>query len=127
MLRLPLKPVLIADAAVCALFFTVCVFDAHLLSPALGLPEAVIRAAGWICLPVAAALTFLASQAVPNAALLRLIAAGNLGWVAASFAVVAIFAATLTSVGLALVIGQAVAVLVVALVEWQGARTPSAA
>lgn len=124
---LNLRTVLIADAAVCALFFVVGVFDAHLLSPLLGLPESVIRAAGWICLPVAALLGFLASQAQPSRALLSLVAVGNLGWVVASLAVLVTFSETLTTLGIAIVIAQAIAVLGVAAIEWQGARQSVAA
>lgn len=122
MFRLPLKTVLVADAAVCALFFGACTFATGAIAALLGLPQAVILAAGLICLPVAVALAFLASQAVPNRALLGFIAIGNLGWVAASLAVAATFAAMLTPLGWAVVIGQAAAVLVVALIEANGAR-----
>jgi hypothetical protein len=122
MFNLPLKIVLAADAAVCTIFFAACTFATGPIAVLLGLPAMIVLAAGLICLPVAAALAFLASQTVPNRALLSFIALGNFGWVAASFAVASVFAATLTPVGWAVVIGQALVVLAVAGIEMQGAR-----
>src|SRR3546814_20092115 len=62
-----------------------------------------------------------ALQEAPNPALVKLIALGNLGWVAASFAVVATFAAQMTGLGIVVVVAQAFAVLGFAILEWKGA------
>lgn len=124
---LTLKRVLLADAVTCALVFVIGVFDAYLIAPIVGLPEGVIQIAGWICLPVALLLGFLALQAQPSRGLVQFVALGNLGWVAASFAVLATFAATLTSIGAAIVAAQAIGVLVFALLEIRGARTVATA
>jgi hypothetical protein len=61
---------------------------------------------------------------VPNAGLVKLIAIGNLGWVSASFAVVAVFAEQMTAIGVAVVVAQALGVLVFAALEWKDARVP---
>ena len=60
-------------------------------------------------------------------ALVKLIALGNLGWVAASFAVVVIFAAAMTGLGIAVVVAQAFAVLGFAFLEWKAVATPRVA
>lgn len=124
---LTLKRILLADAVTCALVFVVGVFDAYLIAPLMGLPESVIQIAGWICLPVALLLGFLALQAQPSRGLVQFVALGNFGWVAASFAVVAAFASTLTGIGTAIVIAQAIGVLAFALLEMRGARAVATA
>ena len=65
-----------------------------------------------------------ARQAVPSVALVKFIAIGNLGWVAASFAVTATFAAQMTGPGVAIVIAQAFGVLGFAILEWKVAAAP---
>ena len=69
----------------------------------LGLPAQVVAIGGWICLAAALLMIVAARQAVPATALVKLIALGNLGWVAASFAVIAAFAAQMTGLGIAAV------------------------
>ena len=61
---------------------------------------------------------------MPNPALVKLIALGNLGWVAASFAVIATFAAQMTGLGVAVVAAQAFGVLGFAILEWKDAGVP---
>ncbi len=124
---LTLKRVLLADAVTCALVFVVGVFDAHLVAPLLGLPESVVQIAGWICLPVALLLGALALQAQPSRPLVQFVALGNLGWVAASLAVLAAYAGSLTGIGTAIVIAQALGVLVFAMLEFRGARAAATA
>ena len=62
-----------------------------------------------------------AAQTGPNPALVKLIAIGNLGWVAASLAVAAAFVSQMTGIGLAVVVAQALGVLAFAILEWKGA------
>ncbi|HMO75530.1 MAG TPA: hypothetical protein PKD99_03195 [Sphingopyxis sp.] len=122
-----LKSILILDAVTCAGVFALGLLAAAPVGALLGLPASVVAIGGWICLAAALAMLAAARQAVPNAALVRLIALGNLGWVAASLGVVAVFAAQMTGLGIAVVIAQAVAVLGFAIVEWKGAgATPNA-
>jgi hypothetical protein len=120
-----LKNVLAADAATCALVAVIGIFDAPLIAPLLGLPEAVVSIAGWICLPVAILLGFLVAQ--PSKALLNLVVFGNVGWVLASVGVLALLGSSMTGVGIATTVAQAIGVLVFALLEARCARQLAAA
>ena len=64
---------------------------------------------------------FVAGQKNPSRTLANLIAVGNLGWVAASFAVLAMFAGQMSWTGIAILIVQAIVVLELALFEAKGA------
>ena len=121
---LNLKNILIADAITCTGVFAVGLLAANPVGVLLGLPASVVAIGGWICLAAALLMIVAARQVVPSAALVKLIALGNLGWVAASFAVVATFAAQMTGLGIAVVIAQAFAVLGFAILEWKDAGVP---
>ena len=116
-----LKNILIADAVTCTGVFAIGLLAATPVGALLGLPANVVAIGGWICLAAALLMVVAALQKAPNAALVKLIALGNLGWVAASFAVVATFAAAMTGIGIAVVVAQAFAVLGFAILEWKGA------
>jgi hypothetical protein len=103
--------------------FVFCVFATATVATLLGLPSDVVTVAGWIGLPSALLMLFVASQKVPSKGLANLIAVGNLGWVLASFAVLAIFAGQMTAFGIAVVIVQAIGVLLFAIYEAKGAAT----
>lgn len=115
-----LKPVLIADAITCVGVVALCLGTTTFVANALGLPANIVTIAGLICVAAALPMFLAAAQKVPNAALVKLIAVGNIGWVAASFAVVAGFAGQMTGVGIVVAIAQAFAVLGFAIVEWKG-------
>ena len=121
---LNLKNILIADAITCTGVFAIGLLAAAAVGALLGLPASIVAIGGWICLAAALLMIVAARQAVPSAALVKLIALGNLGWVAASFAVVATFAAQMTGLGIAVVIAQAFAVLLFAILEWKDAGVP---
>lgn len=121
---LNLKNILIADAITCGGVFAAGLLAATPVGALLGLPTNVVAAGGWICLAAALLMVIAAAQKVPNAALVKLIAIGNLGWVAASFAVAAFFAEKMTAIGLAIVVVQALGVLVFAALEWKDAAVP---
>lgn len=116
-----LKNTLIIDAVTCAGLFLLCVFGTATVAALLGLPSEVVTVAGWIGLPSAALMLFVAAQRAPGRGLANLIAVGNIGWVAASFAVLAIFAGQMTWVGIGVVAVQAIVVLDFALLEAKGA------
>jgi len=118
-----LKNTLIIDAITCTALFVLCVFATATVAALLGLPSEVVTVAGWIGLPSALLMLFVANQKEPSKGLANLIAIGNLGWVAASFAVLAIFAGQMTA--LAIVIVQAIGVLVFAIYEAKGAAALS--
>ncbi len=123
---LNLKNVLVADAITCGGVFAVGLLAAAPVGALLGLPASVVAVGGWICLAAALLMVVAARQAVPNPALVKLIALGNLGWVAASFAVVATFSAQMTGLGIAVVVAQAIGVLGFAILEWKDAGVPRA-
>lgn len=116
-----LKNTLIIDAITCTGLFVFCVFATATVAALLGLPSELVTVAGWVGLPSAVLMLFVASQKVPGKGLANLVAAGNLGWVIASFAVLAIFASQMTALGIAVVIVQAIGVLVFAIYEAKGA------
>lgn len=116
-----LKNTLLVDAVTCAGLFILCVFATATVAALLGLPSDVVTVAGWIGLPSALLMLFVATQKAPSKGLANLIAVGNLGWVAASFAVLAIFAGQMTWLGIAVVAVQALVVLDFALLEAKGA------
>ena len=118
-----LKNTLIIDAITCTGLFVFCVFATATVATLLGLPSEVVTVAGWIGLPSALLMLFVANQKIPNKGLANLIAIGNLGWVIASFAVLAMFAGQMTAIGIAVVIVQAIGVLVFAIYEAKGAAT----
>lgn len=124
---LTLKNILIADAITCAAVFALAVLATAFVAPLLGLPTAVVAVAGWICLASALLMAFLASQKTPNRPLVNLVALGNVAWVAASIAVLAIFAAQMTWLGIALTVAQAIIVLDFAIFEARGAKTQAKA
>lgn len=116
-----LKNTLIIDAITCTGLFVLCVFATATVATLLGLPSEVVTVAGWIGLPSALLMLFVAYQKEPSKGLANLIAVGNLGWVIASFVVLAIFADGMTGLGIAVVIVQAIGVLVFAIYEARGA------
>ena len=118
-----LKTVLVLDAITCAGVFAVGLLAAAPVGELLGLPANVVAIGGWICLAAALLMVIAARQAVPSPALVKLIAIGNLGWVAASLGVVGTFSATMTGLGIAVVIAQAVGVFAFAVLEWKAAAT----
>lgn len=116
-----LKTVLIVDAVTCTVLFLACVFGTATVASLFGLPSGVVTVAGWIGLPSAALMLFVARQKVPNKGLANLIAIGNLGWVAASFAILGVFAGQMSWLGIVIVTVQALVVLDLALLEAKGA------
>lgn len=116
-----LKYVLIIDAITCTGLFVLGVFATATVAALLGLPSEVVTVAGWIGLPSAALMLFVARQKMPSKGLANLIAVGNLGWVAASFGILAVFAGQMTWVGIIVVAVQALIVLDLAFFEAKGA------
>lgn len=118
MRNISLKNALALDAASCALFFALCAGATGTVAGLLGLPAAIVAAAGWICLPVAALLAFLALS--PVRPLLLAVVVGNTGWVLASLAVWLVHFDALTALGHAVIIAQAIAVELFVILEWRG-------
>ncbi|MDK2760969.1 MAG: hypothetical protein KYX64_06375 [Sphingopyxis sp.] len=116
-----LKNTLIIDAITCAVLFVTCVFATATVAALLGLPSEVVTVAGWIGLPSALLMLYVSSQKMPSKGLANLIAVGNLGWVAASLAIIAVFAGQMTWLGIVVVAVQAAVVLDLAIFEVKGA------
>ena len=117
-----LRRVLALDAASCAALGLLLCLDGAALSPLLGLGERLLFGAGLLLLPLAAFIGWLASRPAPPSRLVWLVIAGNFAWTAESFLLIETEAARITPLGTAFVAAQAVAVLVVALLEYAGLR-----
>lgn len=116
-----LKNTLTVDGITCGALFLLCVLGTSFVASLLGLPARIVTIAGWILLPSALLMVFVAAREVPNRALANLIALGNLAWVAASFVIITIFARQMTGLGIVLVAAQALGVLRFAILEAKGA------
>lgn len=119
-----LGAVLLFDAATCLAMGVALLALADLLASFLGLPVALLRWAGALLLPCAALMAIAGRRVPPPRALVMLIVAGNLAWVAAS-AYVAAALPGIAAAGQVVVIVQALAVLVLAVLEWRGAAAPA--
>ncbi|MGE0331423.1 MAG: hypothetical protein AB7P37_12080 [Ramlibacter sp.] len=113
--RLPLRGVLAFDASTGIIMGLLLSLMPVPLSAWLGLPAALLLAAGLLLFP-SAALMLLAS-ARPHILLVSLVVFGNVAWVAASALVLVMMGPTV--LGTVFVAGQAVVVAVLAWVEWQ--------
>lgn len=113
-----LSQILALDAATCTAVFALGVLATAPVAGLTGLPEPVLNAGGWICLAAAALLAWLAFR--PSRGLLRLAIAGNIGWVAASIAVWIAYSSSLTALGHAIVIAQAIGVAGFVFLESRG-------
>ena len=87
-----------------------------------GIPAAWLQVAALVVLGAASLAAWLASRAVPPEGGVKLLAAGNFAWVAASLWVAFGAGLPLTALGLGWVLAQALVVLVMAELEWAGAR-----
>lgn len=121
-----LRLVLGADAVSCAAMGIVLLTAAGPLSGLFGLPEALLRGAGLVLMPFAAGLAALALRThLPQMAVVAVIGL-NLLWVADSVLLLVSGWCQPTMAGVAFVLAQAVAVLVVTELEWVGMRRSEA-
>jgi hypothetical protein len=115
-----LRRVLLVDAATCVATGALLALDAALLSRLLGLPQALLFYAGASLFPCAALMLWVALREPLSRAGAWIVVAGNAAWVAASVAL--LFAAAPTGLGSAFVIAQALAVALLAELEFIGLR-----
>lgn len=87
-----------------------------------GIPAGWLQFAAVIVFGAASLAAWLATRASPPAAGVRLLAAGNFAWVAASLWLAFGAGLPLTALGLGWVLVQAVVVLLLAELEWSGSR-----
>ncbi len=113
--RLPLRGVLAFDASTGIIMGLLLSLMPMPLSAWLGLPAALLLAAGLLLFPSAALMLLAAAR--PHLLLVGLVVFGNVAWVAASALVLVMMGPTV--LGAVFVVGQAVVVGVLAWVEWQ--------
>lgn len=87
-----------------------------------GIPAAWLQVAALVVFGAASLAAWLASRTDTPAGGVKLLAAGNFAWVAASLWLAFGAGLSLTTLGLVWVLAQAVMVLVMAELEWAGAR-----
>ncbi len=122
-----LRTVLLVDAATCLATGLLMAFGAGLLSGLTQLPPELLRSAGLSLFPIAAFIAFVATRAELPRAGVWLVILGNIGWVAASLWVIFGGATSPNTFGYAFVAVQALAVAVLAELEFTGVRKLGAA
>jgi len=115
-----LRRVLALDSLSCLALGLAMGLGAAMLAPLLGLPEALVRIAGLLLLPLGAFIGWLASRPAPPPALVWVVILGNVGWTAESF--ILLGQSQTTALGTAFVAAQAAAVLGLAALEYLGLR-----
>ncbi|MBU1378946.1 MAG: hypothetical protein KKE02_07740 [Alphaproteobacteria bacterium] len=117
-----LRTVIALDAAACGVMGAAFAFDAGWLEGPLGLSPALMQPVGWFLLPYAGLLAWLATRpALPRAVVWTLVGF-NVVWAVESIALVALGWVQPTTPGLAVVVLQAVAALVVADLQYLALR-----
>ena len=114
-----LRTVLKLDAATCLGTGALVLSTAGSLRAPLGVEAAALSAAAASLIPIGLFMLWLGVRREAHPALVYLVIVGNLGWTAASLAT-AFGLPGITAVGTALVAGQGVVVLALALLEWRG-------
>lgn len=113
-----LSRLLAFDAVSCLGMGVVLAAAAGPLAGLTDLPSGLLLAAGLLLLPVAALMAYAAYR--PSPALVALIVTGNAGWIVASLA--ALVLTTPNALGAIFVLGQAVFVAGLTLLEWNASR-----
>ncbi|HEX5777673.1 MAG TPA: hypothetical protein VFY21_02430 [Xanthobacteraceae bacterium] len=120
-----LRLALIADAIASGVTGLLMFAGAALLTGLLGLPEELLRYAGLVLLPFAAFVAFIGTRTdIPRAAAGTVVVV-NFAWVAASVALLVSGTVMPTMLGYAFVLAQALAVGVLAELQWIGLRRES--
>lgn len=122
-----LRTVLLVDAATCVATGLLMTLAAGLLANVTQLPPELLRSAGLSLFPIAAFIAFIATRAELPRAGVWLVILGNAAWVAASLWVIFGGATSPNAFGHAFVAVQALAVAVLAELEFTGVRRLGAA
>lgn len=121
-----LRTVLKLDCASCLAMAAMLVIGAASLSDPFGIAAGFLQAAGMLLVPIGLFIGWLGLRGEGAPLFVWMVIAGNFGWTALSF-IVASSLPTITAMGSAFVIAQAIAVLSLALLEWRGLRQSRAA
>ena len=115
-----LRRVLVVDAATCVAMGLLLSLGSDLLSPLLGLPRLLLQYSGLSLFPIAAFMAWVATQA--NLLGAWIVIAGNALWVVGSVILLIGDWVFPTLLGHAFVIAQAIAVVLLAVLEYTGLR-----
>jgi hypothetical protein len=121
-----LRHVLWADAVTSGATGLAMIAGAGVLERLLGLPSALMREGGIILVPFAVFVAVVASRPQISRGAVWMVIAANAAWVIGSFGLIVGGVATST-LGYGFVIAQALAVAILAELEYAGLRTPTAA
>ena len=121
-----LRTVLKLDAATCLGTAALVLPTAAALEAPLGVESAILTAAAASLVPIGLFMLWLGLRREAAPALVWLVILGNFGWTAASLAAAEALPG-ITGLGQAVVAGQGIAVLALALAEWAGLRASQAA
>lgn len=122
-----LRNVLLIDAATCMATGLLMSLAARSLADLTQLPPDLLRSAGLSLIPIAAFIAFIGTRRALSPAGVWLVILGNVGWVAASFWVLFGGMTSPNTLGYAFVVFQALAVAVLAELEFTGVRKLGAA
>jgi hypothetical protein len=122
-----LRRALLVDAAASGLTGALMLAGAGMLTDLLGLPAALLRGAGLVLVPYVAFVAIVAARARISAAAVWAVIACNALWTVASVALVIDGFVTPTALGTAFVIGQAVAVAALGVLQYVALRRPQIA
>jgi len=117
-----LRIVIALDAAACGVMGAAFAFDAGWMAAPLGLSPSLMQPVGLFLLPYAGLLAWLASRPVLPRPVVWTLVGFNVVWAIESIALVALGWAQPTTLGLAVVVGQAVAALIVAELQYLALR-----
>ena len=119
-----LRRALLVDAAASGLTGALMLAGAGMLTDLLGLPAALLRGAGLVLVPYVAFVAIVAARAHISIAAVWAVIACNAVWTVASVALVIDGFVTPTALGTVFVIGQAVAVAALGVLQYVALRRP---
>ena len=122
-----LRRALLVDAAASGLTGALMLAGAGMLTDLLGLPAALLRGAGLVLVPYVAFVAIVAARAHISTAAVWAVVACNAVWTVASVALVIDGFVTPTALGSVFVIGQAVAVAALGVLQYVALRRPQVA
>jgi hypothetical protein len=122
-----LRRALLVDAAASGLTGALMLAGAGMLTDLLGLPAALLRGAGLVLVPYVAFVAIVAARAHISIAAVWAVIACNAVWTVASVALVIDGFVTPTALGTVFVIGQAVAVAALGVLQYVALRRPQIA